>query len=189
MPSSFTAKLDRRFFANLQKFRYLLAHFPLLERRLEGHPGGVEVEAIALQARMDRDEPLYLGYERIDLLELRVGLARRRLVDLGRPADGGDEGVVAEGPVVDDGRAFGYVPAVRLEALEGADVPLPGDLGVALPLPVGGAGDDDLVPRDPLGFLPSGLRHIRPSLTGMSFSSIQTSPERTAPSRILLAAV
>ena len=77
MPSAFPIELSRRFFADLQKLSHLLAYFLFLERRFERHPRNVEIEVIALQAWVDGDESLYLGYERIDFLELRVGFAGR----------------------------------------------------------------------------------------------------------------
>ena len=83
---------------------------------------------------MDDEVSLDLGYERVHRLELLVGLVGRGFVDLRFAAYLGDQRVVAEDPVVDERRAFGYVLPVGPQALERADGPFPSDLGVAIAL-------------------------------------------------------
>ena len=109
---------------------------------------------------------LYLGDEGVHRLEHRVRFPRRRLVDLRLAPYEVHQPVVAEDPVVDYRRAFGYVAPIRLDALGRSDVALAGDLRVAVPIRVHGAGDADLVAGDAPRLAAVGEPELQPAVDG-----------------------
>ena len=115
---------------------------------------------------MNLNEMLYLGDEGVHRLEHRVRFPRRRLVDLRLAPYEVHQPVVAEDPVVDYRRAFGYVAPIRLDALGRSDVALAGDLRVAVPICVHGAGDADLVAGDAPRLAAVGEPELQPAVDG-----------------------